>query len=91
MSRKPRINAAAKEMVDTAIEAALLVEGCENKHKLTQAEACDVLCGVVYHYLWRDGEINAKTVPVRLSNFLDQLVDYVENVSGITLSEDGNS
>ena len=78
-------------MANTAIDAALLVEGCENKYKLTQAEACDVLCGVVYHYLWRDGEVNAKTVPFRLSHFLDQLVDYVENVSGIKLTSDGDN
>lgn len=91
MSIKFRFQAQAKEMADAVHEATLIIEACENKRRLTQAEAYDVLCGVVLQYLLRDGKIDKETVVVRLSNFLDQLVGYIEDTTGIVLTEDGDN
>lgn len=88
MSKEKRIDATAKAMCEASIEAALVVEGCENKHHLKKAEALDVLSGCVVHYLIGDGATDKDDQAKVLMGFVDHLCDYAENVLGIKLFDD---
>lgn len=83
MSKAKRSEAAAKAMTEAGQDAAIMIEACENKHRLTQAEAYDVLCCCVCSYLSRDGENDPETMKKRLYEFGDHLSDYVTDVFGV--------
>ena len=83
MSRKSRNEAAAKAMYDAGCDAAIIIEACENKHRLNHGEALDVLCACVCQFLARDGEVDPKTIKDRLQSFGDHLADYASDVFGV--------
>ena len=88
MSRQSRAEAAAKAMIEASQDAAIIIEACENKHRLNKSEANDVLCGCVMNFLTRDGEADKKTVTKRVLELGDQLVDYVRDAFGFDITED---
>lgn len=88
MSRQSRAEATAKEMIDAGMDAALLIEACENKHRLTKNEANDVLCGCVINFLTRDGETDKKTVRKRVLELGDHLVDFIRDTLGYDITSD---
>ena len=92
MSKQSRNEAAAKAMVEAGQDAAILIEACENKHRLTHEEALDVLCCCVYSFLTRDGETDADTLGSRLLSFADHLAEYASDVFGVkwVLKDDSN-
>ena len=83
MSKQSRNEAAAKAMTETGQDAAILIEACENKYRLTHGEVLDVLCCCVCQFLARDGENDAKTMRSRLQSFGDHLADYASDVFGV--------
>ena len=92
MSKQSRNEAAAKAMVEAGQDAAILIEACENKHRLTHGEALDVLCCCVWSFLTRDGENDENTLGSRLLSFCDHLVEYANDVFGVkwVLKDDSN-
>lgn len=91
MSKASRSESAAKAMTEAGQDAAILIEACENKHRLTQAEAYDVLCCCVCSYLARDGENEPETMKKRLYDFGDHLAEYVSDVFGVKWEDDDSS
>ena len=83
MSKSSRSESAAKAMTEAGQDAAILIEACENKHRLTHGETLDVLCCCVCSFLTRDGEVDAKTLRSRLQSFGDHLADYASDVFGV--------
>lgn len=83
MSKLKRSESAAKAMTEAGQDAAITIEACENKHRLTQAEAYDVLCCCVCSFLSRDGECDPETMKKRLHEFGGHLSDYVADVFGV--------
>lgn len=88
MSKLSRSETAAKAMTEAGQDAAILIEACENKHRLTQAEAYDVLCCCICSYLSRDGESDPETMKKRLCDFGDHLTDYMSDVFGVKWEDD---
>lgn len=91
MSRQSRAQAAAKAMVEASQDAAIIIEACENKHRLNKNEATDVLCGCIMSFLTRDGEVDKKTVTKRVLELGDQLVDYVKDAYGFDITENDSN
>ena len=75
-------------MVEASQEAALIIEGCENKHHLTREEALDVLSGCVVSYIMGDGQTDSNNMARRFEYFFDHLQEYIENVVGIKFYQD---
>lgn len=88
MSKSSRSESAAKAMTEAGQDAAILIEACENKHRLTSAEAMDVLCCCVCSFLARDGENDPQTMKKRLIKFGEHLTDYMTDVFGVKWEED---
>lgn len=91
MSKQSRANLAARAMEDAATNASILIEACENRHRLNHQEALDVLCNCVCKFLFKDGNLEPKTIRSRCYEFGDQLVDFVKDVFDVDLSDDGDS
>lgn len=87
MSKQSRCEAAAQAMTEAGQDAAILIEACENKHRLTQAEAYDVLSCCVCSFLARDGENDPETMKKRLYDFGDHLAEYVSDTFGVVWEE----
>ena len=88
MSKSSRSESAAKAMTEAGQDAAILIEACENKHRLTRGEVLDVLCCCVCSFLARDGENDPQTMKKRLIEFGEQLTDYVTDVFGVNWDDD---
>lgn len=91
MSKSSRSETAAKAMTEAGQDAAILIEACENKHRLTSAEAMDVLCCCVGSFLARDGENDPQTMKKRLIAFGEQLTDYMTDVFGVKWEDDASN
>ena len=88
MSKRSRAEATAKAMNEAGQDAAIMIEACENRHRLTGGEANDVLCGCIMNFLTRDGETDKKTVTKRVLDLGDHLVDFIRDVYGFDITED---
>lgn len=88
MSKVSRNEKTAQAMFEASQDAALVIEACENKHHLTKVEALDVLAGAVVHYIVSDGYTDRTNEKMKLEEFVQQLIGYVDDVLGIKLYQD---